>query len=925
MHRVFLIAVAVISLVVSAPAYAQRLTLTPAGQFPLDGNGWSIVNPVTDAPCTGAAGDVCTHFIFADTGGFANCVATTSGVPNEVSAGNVCNTLALAAAKLRANKPDWLLVNKGTVWQSATPATVSSGFNQIAIAGASCTNPMVISTYGTGARPKIMVANNDVANAGLKFGNTKFVSGSNVFISGFEFYGYQRDPSQPGNYVAATANLNPVGINWDVPPNCVTIENNKFSYLINQINVSFTGTTLFGDTFVMRRNQILNAFSPLNNGNGIFIGGINNLQSWENFYDTNGWNPILSAYTFPTYTNSVSTGVPAVLTWPSTVFFINASPPNNYEIQCTSAADGIPATTALYIRNLSGSTFNVSITPTGALLSTTANASSGSLQCYWPQPGYNNFDHNKYVHDIQPYKTLTPHVAYGDISINDSSGYQWRAGGPQINTLTALSGYGMQVESPMANSAAYQTNYNVMTELIAGGTPTGAGGRTGAGLTTSSNIYQFGTGCTDGTSSCIMAGDQTCVKFSNTNSSGFGLIPNAPINICYTSGQNGDPLTSIAIGAGLGAAINLDPNLSNVGATGTTTCPYSIASYGMCASMQTLSTPNGTYNNGTVGLLNFGPASGQVTITMTTTGSEVLTGLGSPGNQSALQIYNNLVFGFSNSTFGGQSNQAPQSAIQFSGNEFGADIQNNVFCNAGAPSVTNPSQQNVTAVASGTGGIVRLTTVGNQFIVAQGQGPVLITGGSLAGVHYGRNFDSSHVELLDVTFSGGMTASTISRSPYVTITPNVNNKLGNGTVTNDCATQLGFGGVVAETATGSITGTAMTFSATSGTVSIGQQVKGVGVTDGTYITAGSGSAWTVNISQTVASEPMQASKATFGAFLQAIGLGSQCTVANACTDQDFINLQSAQSKDNWNPMLRACVVNDWFRGLFGMTFAGCAT
>ena len=57
--------------------------------------------------------------------------------------------------------------------------------------------------------------------------------------------------------------------------------------------------------------------------------------------------------------------------------------------------------------------------------------------------------------------------------------------------------------------------------------------------------------------------------------------------------------------------------------------------------------------------------------------------------------------------------------------------------------------------------------------------------------------------------------------------------------------------------TGTISGTALTFSSlSSGTVAIGQQVTGVGVTASTYITGGSGTNWTVNISQSVGPEQL---------------------------------------------------------------------
>ncbi len=56
--------------------------------------------------------------------------------------------------------------------------------------------------------------------------------------------------------------------------------------------------------------------------------------------------------------------------------------------------------------------------------------------------------------------------------------------------------------------------------------------------------------------------------------------------------------------------------------------------------------------------------------------------------------------------------------------------------------------------------------------------------------------------------------------------------------------------------TGSVSGTTLTSSATTGTIAIGQAVYAATVLPGTIIAAGSGTSWTVNISQTVASCPM---------------------------------------------------------------------
>lgn len=64
------------------------------------------------------------------------------------------------------------------------------------------------------------------------------------------------------------------------------------------------------------------------------------------------------------------------------------------------------------------------------------------------------------------------------------------------------------------------------------------------------------------------------------------------------------------------------------------------------------------------------------------------------------------------------------------------------------------------------------------------------------------------------------------------------------------------------TFTGSISGTTLTVSAVTGTIAVGQTVYGAGVAAGTTITGGSGTSWTVNNSQTVASESMAAANSS---------------------------------------------------------------
>lgn len=74
--------------------------------------------------------------------------------------------------------------------------------------------------------------------------------------------------------------------------------------------------------------------------------------------------------------------------------------------------------------------------------------------------------------------------------------------------------------------------------------------------------------------------------------------------------------------------------------------------------------------------------------------------------------------------------------------------------------------------------------------------------------------------------------------------------------------QVAVGAPAAATFTGAISGTTLTVSGVTGTIAIGAAVTNVGtspVTAGTVITAGSGTTWTVNHSQTVSSEAMSSS------------------------------------------------------------------
>lgn len=93
--------------------------------------------------------------------------------------------------------------------------------------------------------------------------------------------------------------------------------------------------------------------------------------------------------------------------------------------------------------------------------------------------------------------------------------------------------------------------------------------------------------------------------------------------------------------------------------------------------------------------------------------------------------------------------------------------------------------------------------------------------------------------------------------------------------------------------TGSISATTLTVSAVaSGSVRIGQVLIGAGITTGTTITGGSGSTWTVSVSQTVASTSITA---TLTRYIYAPQLSKTYVVINNCTDGSKVYISGGTS------------------------------
>ena len=136
----------------------------------LDANGWTTF---------ASSADTRTIYVSSSTGNDAN---------NGLSSNSAVATIAEGLSLIRDGSADHLLLKAGDTF-------VDQSFGWLNISGRSGTEPILISSYGTGARPLIETpANSDVA-----IGAFRGSAGSNLAIVGLDFYDYTRDPSNP-NY-----------------------------------------------------------------------------------------------------------------------------------------------------------------------------------------------------------------------------------------------------------------------------------------------------------------------------------------------------------------------------------------------------------------------------------------------------------------------------------------------------------------------------------------------------------------------------------------------------------------------------------------------------------------------------------------------------------------------------------------------------
>jgi Right handed beta helix region len=238
---------------------------TPSGgvggnQVSRDANGWTVVMPSSDSRVI---------YVSSSLGNNSN---------NGTSSATPLKTLAAGTALLRPGYPDHLLLKCGDVWYETLGVYNSIG-------GRSAGEPMLISSYGTGARPSIRPKG---LATGPLFGHQNAAVSPHMYVIGIDFYDSVKDQASP-DYQAGAPGV--TGISWIDGGDDLLIEDCYFHFLAGGVTVQYNAGPS-PQNITIRRNVITDQYATGGSlSQGLFLGGLvgANLIE-ENLFDHNAWD-----------------------------------------------------------------------------------------------------------------------------------------------------------------------------------------------------------------------------------------------------------------------------------------------------------------------------------------------------------------------------------------------------------------------------------------------------------------------------------------------------------------------------------------------------------------------------------------------------------------------------------------------------------
>jgi hypothetical protein len=247
--RVFAVAA-----VVTMPVVGARGPDVPPGKRPLmipvmgpgGGPGWSVFKASTDTRVV---------YVSASEGDDQN-----SGLSVELPV----RSLGAAYERMRAGFPDWMLLKRGDTWVTPFPEWRKGGRQEL--------EPMIVGSYGLGARPRIQTAS---AGGFFSFASSAERLAHFVMMD-LHFWSDRPGGASPD---AGITFLN----NWEN----VLVENCRIEGFRDNIVVEWLESRPRG--IRVRRNLILDSHSTAWFSQGLFAGGVDGLLIEENVFDHNGW------------------------------------------------------------------------------------------------------------------------------------------------------------------------------------------------------------------------------------------------------------------------------------------------------------------------------------------------------------------------------------------------------------------------------------------------------------------------------------------------------------------------------------------------------------------------------------------------------------------------------------------------------------
>ena len=182
-------------------------------------------------------------------------------------------TLVAGYSLLRDGFPDWLLLKKGDTWDLESIS--GSAGQQWDKSGRSPSEPMLVSSYGTGARP--IIQDGEISHYNFDNGAPlQYVS----FVD-LEFYNARRDPSSP--LYGQPGSVDRAFVLWG-PCNNILVEGCRMSWHIETVAISGSSN------ITVRRNVITDSYEIGGTAaKGFWLDNLTDLLFEENVLDHNGW------------------------------------------------------------------------------------------------------------------------------------------------------------------------------------------------------------------------------------------------------------------------------------------------------------------------------------------------------------------------------------------------------------------------------------------------------------------------------------------------------------------------------------------------------------------------------------------------------------------------------------------------------------